>query len=459
MAGIEREQFSTRTGFLLITAGCAIGLGNVWRFPYITGQYGGALFVFLYIVFLVLVGLPILSIELAVGRASRKSLGASFEVLTPGQGWKRHKYWMIVGNYVLMAFYSLVTGWMLYYTYEILTGGFAGGIDQPTAGRYFDGMLSRPWSQLGCTVIVTVAAFAVCAGGLRQGVERITKPLMLLLFLLLIFLSLRSLTLPGFAAGMRYYLRPDFDNLQASGVLTALSAAMGQAFFTLGLGVGSIQIFGSYMNRRRTLMSEAVTITLLDTLVALLAGVVIFPACFSYGIEPGAGPGLIFVTLVSVFSNMEYGQIWGGIFFLFMLFAAVSTLIAVFENLIGICMDLFDMSRVRAVTVNCLLVLLLGLPCMLGYNVWADVHPMGGGSTILDTYDFVLSENILPLGAMCYILYVVLKRGWGFDAYRAEVNTGRGVRLGRAALGYYRWVLPLVVAALFVQGYVGIFGH
>ena len=453
----SRESFSSRLGFLLITAGCAIGLGNVWRFPYITGQYGGAAFVFIYIAFLLLVGIPMLSIELAVGRASRKSLGSSFEALTPNSGFRKHKYWMIAGNYVLMSFYSLVTGWMLYYTIKMFSGAFGSNLDQAQAGAIFGSMLAEPTVQFVCTLLVTALSFSICAMGLRGGVERIAKPLMLLLFVLLVVLAVRSFTLPGFKEGMAYYLQPNFENMQQAGIAQTLSAAMGQAFFTLGLGVGSIQIFGSYMSKNCSLGYESVVIAILDTFVALLAGIVIFPACFSYGIEPGAGPGLIFVTLVSVFSHMAGGVFWGGLFFLFMLFAAVSTLIAVFENLIGICMDLFGMSRIRAVVVNFFAVIILGLPCMLGYNLLADVHPMGGDSTILDTYDFVLSENILPLGAMVYVLYVVLKRGWGFDNYLKEVNTGKGLKFSRVARNYYRIVLPLIIVALFVQGYIGIF--
>ena len=453
----SRESFSSRLGFLLITAGCAIGLGNVWRFPYITGQYGGAAFVFIYIAFLILVGIPMLSIELAVGRASRKSLGLSFETLTPNSGFSKNKYWMIAGNYVLMSFYSLVTGWMLYYTVKTFSGEFAHEMDQAQAGGIFAGMLADPSMQFVCTLIVTLGSFGICAMGLRGGVERIAKPLMLLLFVLLLILAVRSFTLPGFSEGMSYYLKPSLENMEKAGIAQTLSAAMGQAFFTLGLGVGSIQIFGSYMSKKCSLGYESVLIAVLDTCVALLAGIVIFPACFSYGSEPGAGPCLIFVTLVSVFPHMTGGVFWGGLFFLFMLFAAVSTLIAVFENLIGISMDLFGMSRIRAVILNFFAVIVLGLPCMFGYNLLSDVHPMGGESTILDTYDFVLSENILPLGAMVYVLYVILKRGWGFDSYAKEVNTGKGLKLPKFARVYYRTVLPLVILALFVQGYIGFF--
>jgi len=289
-------------------------------------------------------------------------------------------------------------------------------------------------------------------------VERITKPMMILLFALLIFLAARSFTLPGVKEGLSYYLLPSFDNMQREGILNALSAAMGQSFFTLGLGVGSIQIFGSYMKRQYTLGYEAFTITLLDTTVALLAGFIIFPACFSYGVEPGQGPGLLFVTLVTVFSNMDYGAFWGGLFFLFMLFAAVSTLIAVFENIIAITMEMFALSRIKAVLINCCVVLLLGLPCMFGYNYLSDIHPLGGSSTILDTYDFILSNNILPFGTTCYVLFITLKRGWGFDNYIAETNYGKGLKFPHAFKYYYRFILPIVILALFIQGYVGVFG-
>ena len=454
---MAREQFSSRLGFLLIAAGCAIGLGNVWRFPYITGQYGGAIFVIIYLCFLFFVGVPLLTMELSVGRASRRSLGQSFEVLAPHTKWYLNKFWMIPGNYILMAFYSLVTGWLLYYM-VMLGSGVMQAPTQEAAGQVFNELLVSPVSMFTCTVIVVVASFSVCAFGLEKGVERITKPMMILLFALLIFLAARSFTLPGVKEGLSYYLLPSFDNMQREGILNALSAAMGQSFFTLGLGVGSIQIFGSYMKRQYTLGYEAFTITLLDTTVALLAGFIIFPACFSYGVEPGQGPGLLFVTLVTVFSNMDYGAFWGGLFFLFMLFAAVSTLIAVFENIIAITMEMFALSRIKAVLINCCVILLLGLPCMFGYNYLSDIHPLGGSSTILDTYDFILSNNILPFGTTCYVLFITLKRGWGFDNYIAETNYGKGLKFPHAFKYYYRFILPIVILALFIQGYVGVFG-
>lgn len=455
---MAREQFSSRLGFLLIAAGCSIGLGNVWRFPYITGEYGGAIFLVIYLFFLFLVGVPILTIELAVGRASRRSLGKSFEEISPNTKWNLNKFLMISGNYVLMAFYSLVTGWMFYYMIKVGSGAYTGVISRDEAGGLFGSMLADPSSQFICTLIVVIGSFAVCACGLQKGVERITKPMMILLFVLLVFMAARSFILPGAKEGISYYLMPNFSNLKEHGILNTLSAAMAQSFFTLGLGVGSIQIFGSYMNREHTLFSEGMTLTILNTVVAVLSGFIIFPACFSYGVQPDSGPGLVFISLVSVFSNMAYGQVWGAVFFLFMLFASVSTLIAVFENIIAICMEIFDISRVKSVVYNCIVIILLGIPCLLGYNLWSDIQPLGAGSTILDTYDFVLSKNILPYGTLCYILYVVLKRGWGFDNYLKEANTGIGIKIPLWALNYYKFVLPVVIVVLFLQGYVEIFG-
>ena len=455
---MAREQFSSRLGFLLIAAGCSIGLGNVWRFPYITGEYGGAIFLVIYLFFLFLVGVPILTIELAVGRASRRSLGKSFEEISPNTKWNLNKFLMISGNYVLMAFYSLVTGWMFYYMIKVGSGAYTGVISRDEAGGLFGSMLADPASQFICTLIVVIGSFAVCACGLQKGVERITKPMMILLFVLLVFMAARSFILPGAKEGISYYLMPNFSNLKEHGILNTLSAAMAQSFFTLGLGVGSIQIFGSYMNREHTLFSEGMTLTILNTVVAVLSGFIIFPACFSYGVQPDSGPGLVFISLVSVFSNMAYGQVWGAVFFLFMLFASVSTLIAVFENIIAICMEIFDISRVKSVVYNCIVIILLGIPCLLGYNLWSDIQPLGAGSTILDTYDFILSKNILPYGTLCYILYVVLKRGWGFDNYLKEANTGIGIKIPLCALNYYKFVLPVVIVVLFLQGYVEIFG-
>lgn len=456
-----REHFSSRLGFLLITAGCAIGLGNVWRFPYIVGQYGGAIFVFIYVFFLIVFGLPLLMMELAIGRASRKSLALSFETLQPQGGrWHFNKYWMISGNYILMSFYSVITGWMLYYCIKGFTGEFGINTDAAAAGQEFADMLNSPSAMLMSTIAVVALAFGICACGLRKGVERITKPLMLLLFALLIFLAIRSCTLDGFEQGIAYYLKPDLSKITDGGiarVIEVLSAAMAQAFFTLSIGIGAIQIFGTYMNSNQTLASEGLSILALDTLVAFLSGLVIFPACFTYAVEPGQGPGLIFVTLVSVFSNMDNGAFWGGLFFMFMLFAALSTLIAVFENIIAITMELFTTSRRRAVMWNFVVILVIALPCLFGFNILSDVHPLGGSSSILDLEDFLISYNILPFGALCYAAFVTWKGGWGYQNFLNEVNTGTGVKMPGWGLNYYRYVVPVVIFLLIANCYYSVF--
>ena len=454
-----REHFSTRLGFLLIAAGCAIGLGNVWRFPYITGQYGGAIFVLIYIFFLVAFGLPLLMMELAIGRASRRSLAGSFECLQSNSNgkWHYNKYWMIAGNYILMSFYSVITGWLFYYMIRFWVGGFEAGIQQEQASVEFSELLANPLTMFVCMVTVVVASFAIVALGVVRGVERITKPMMLLLFALLIFMAVRSFTLPGFSEGISYYLMPNVGSISEHGIMEVLWAAMGQSFFTLSVGQGSILIFGSYLDKQHTLVTEATYICGLDTTVALLSGFIIFPACFSYGIAPDAGPNLLFVTLTTVFSNMSLGWFWGGLFFLFMLFAAVSTLIAVFESIIAISMDLFAVSRVKAVIVNFLIITVMAIPCVLGFNYLSFVHPLGFG-TILDFQDFLISNNVLPIGSLVFVLFITAKTGWGFDNYLKECNIGDGVKLSRGLIWYFRFVMPLIIAILLVAGYVNIFG-
>ncbi len=456
-----REHFATRLGFLLITAGCAIGLGNVWRFPYIVGQYGGAFFVLIYIFFLVFFGLPLLMMELAIGRSSRRSLAQSFETLEPqGRHWHFNKWWMIAGNYVLMSFYSVITGWMLYYSLKGFSGEFGVNSDATVAGAAFADMLASPSSMLISMLAVVAVAFGICACGLRKGVERITKPMMILLFALLIFMALRSFTLDGFEEGVSYYLKPDLSKITDGGiarVIEVFSAAMAQAFFTLSIGVGAIQIFGTYMSSNQTLASEGLSILALDTTVAFLSGLVIFPACFTYAVEPGQGPSLIFVTLVSVFSHMENGAFWGGIFFVFMLFAALSTLIAVFENIIAIFMELFTTSRRRAVMINFCVIFVVSLPCILGFNYWSDIHPLGGSSTILDLEDFIISYNILPFGALVYAAFITWRGGWGFNNFLSECNTGKGVRMPSWGLNYYRFVVPVVIFLLIANCYYSVF--
>ncbi|MBQ9275093.1 MAG: sodium-dependent transporter [Succinivibrio sp.] len=454
----KRELFSSRLGFMLIAAGCAIGLGNVWRFPFIAGKYGGALFVLIYLVFLIALGLPLLTMELAVGRASRKSLAGSFESLEqPGSRFHLNKYWMILGNYVLMSFYTVVTGWLLFYCIKGFTGEFGHNTLAEQSAQAFVNMIGSPAEMFINMLAVVAIGFAVCAMGLRRGVERITKPMMMLLFLLLAFLSLRSVLLPGFGDGIRYYLYPNLENFQRYSLTEIISAAMAQAFFTLSIGVGAIQIFATYTSKSHTLLTEAVNITLLDTLVALLSGFIIFPACYSYGVSPDEGPSLIFITLVSVFSHMQYGAFIGGMFFMFMTFAALSTLIAVFENIIAITMEIFDISRARSVIANFFVVLIISLPCLFGFNYLSDLHPLGGNSTFLDLEDFLISDNILPLGALLYVLFVTCRGGWKFEDYLAEVNTGAGLKLPAAFRWHFKYVIPVVIVLLVINCYVSVF--
>ncbi|MCK0525738.1 MULTISPECIES: sodium-dependent transporter [unclassified Anaerobiospirillum] len=454
----QREQFSSRLGFLLIAAGCAIGLGNVWRFPYITGQYGGAIFVLMYLFFLLLLGVPLLTLELSVGRASRRSVARAFEILEqPGSRWHWNKFWMIPGSYILMSFYGVITGWLLYYMLRTATGFFPEGTTQQTAGMRFEELLASPYIMFACMMSVAFIAFSIVALGVVKGVERITKPLMLVLFALLIFMAVRSVSLPGFAEGISYYLNPSWDSVQKHGFMQAMWAAMGQVFFTLSVGQGSIEIFGTYMDKRHSLTSEAILICILDTTVALLAGFVIFPACFSFDIEPGAGPSLLFVTLTTVFSNMEFGIFWGTLFFLFMLFAALSTLIAVFESIISMTMDLFTISRVKAVIYNFAIITVMSIPCILGFNVLKDFHPLGGQTVIMDLQDFIVSNNVLPIGSLVFLLFITAKSGMGFKRYREECNTGSGPKIPEWTLWYFKYVLPVVIAVILVVGYYNIF--
>ncbi len=454
-----REHFSSRLGFVLIAAGCAIGLGNVWRFPFIVGQYGGALFVLIYLVFLVACGLPLLTMELAVGRASRRSLAQSFEILEqPGSKLHVNKFWMILGNYVLMSFYTVVAGWMLYYAIKGFSGEFGVNTSAEDAGVAFGAMLSSPADMLINMIAVTAIGFGICAMGLRKGVERITKPMMILLFVLLIALAGHSLFLDGFSEGLSYYLAPNLEIFKTKPLTEILSAAMAQAFFTLSIGIGAIQIFGTYAGSSHTLLTESVNIAVLDTIVALLSGFIIFPACFSYGVQPDQGPSLIFITLVSIFSHMELGWLWGGLFFLFMAFASLSTLIAVFENIIAICMEVFKTSRRKSVTYNFIVILAISLPCLLGFNYLSDVHPLGGNSSFLDLEDFIISDNILPLGALFYVLFVTLKNGWGFDKYLEEANRGKGFKMPYWCKPYFRYVLPVIIIVLVANCYVTVFG-
>ena len=449
----NREKFSSRIGFLLISAGCAIGLGNVWRFPFITGQYGGAAFVLIYLFFLIILGLPILVMEYAVGRASQKSIARSFQVLEPkGTKWHWYSYVGMAGNYLLMMFYTTVAGWMISYFFKMLKGDFVGK-NPAQVENTFGTMLSDPKAQIFWMLVVIALGFLVCSLGLQNGVEKITTVMMSCLFIVILVLIARSVTLDGASAGLKFYLIPDFAAVKKQGVMTVVSAAMGQAFFTLSLGIGAIAIFGSYIDKSRRLTGEAISVAILDTLVALMAGLVIFPACFAFGVNPGSGPNLVFITLPNVFNHMPSGTLWGMLFFVFMSFAALSTVIAVFENIISMSMDVFGWERRKALTVNLVGIAVLSMPTVLGFNVWSGVQLFGPGSTIMDVEDFVVSSNILPLGSLLFVLFCTKKSGWGFERFLEETNTGVGMNFPKFLRRYMRYVLPMIVLVIYFKGY------
>ena len=452
---MEREQFKSRLGFILISAGCAIGLGNVWRFPYIVGEYGGAAFIVLYLLFLIGFGVPIMVTEFAVGRASRHSTGRAFDILEPkGSKWHIFKWVSFIGLYMLMMFYTTVAGWMLAYVPEMamtdLAGATAAGM-----GEAFDSMLASPVELVFWMIVTCLASLAICSLGLQKGVERITKVLMIGLLLLIVVLVVRSLTLDGAAAGIAFYLMPDFSNLFSSpaGFSEALFAAMGQAFFTLSIGIGSMEIFGSYIDKKYALTGEAVRIAGLDTFVAITTGLIIFPACFAFGVAPDSGPGLVFVTLPAVFAQMPLGNVWATLFFILMSFAAISTVIAVFEGILAFWMDNWGMSRKRAVAINCMLIPLLSLPCALGFNVWAGFEIPGLGN-IQAIEDFLVSNNFLILGSLIFVLFCTSKRGWGWSNFLVEANEGQGMKFPAWLRGWMRFGVPALILVIFVSGWL-----
>lgn len=454
---MEREKFSSRLGFILISAGCAIGLGNVWRFPYIVGEYGGAAFVLVYLAFLVVLGLPIVIMEFAVGRASRRSAALSFDLLEPeGSKWHLNKYIAMAGNYLLMMFYTTVGGWMLLYFLKMVKGDFTGMGAEAVSGE-FSSMLGNPGLMGLFMVIVVLLCFGVCAMGFEKGVERITKGMMVCLLALIVVLAVHSMVLEGGAPGLEFYLKPDFNKMVESGMGEVVFAALGQSFFTLSIGIGALAIFGSYIGKERSLTGEAVSVTLLDTLVAFMSGLIIFPACFAYNIEPTAGPSLIFITLPNVFNHMAGGRIWGSLFFMFMSFAAFSTIIAVFQNIISFATDLTGCSVKKAVICNIIVIILLSIPCILGFNLWSSFAPLGSGSTVLDLEDFILSNNLLPIGSMIYLLFCTSRYGWGFKKFLAEANEGEGVKFPQWTRIYVSYVLPVIVLLIFIQGYASKF--
>ena len=451
---MEREKLSSRLGFILLSAGCAIGIGNVWRFPYVAGRYGGGAFVLFYLFFLAIMGLPVMTMEFAVGRASKKSVIRSFHELEPkGTKWHWHGYVGLAGNYCLMMFYTTVAGWMLYYFYLMLTGRFTGA-DAGEVGQMFGSMLAKPGVMAGLMLFVVVVGFGICSAGLQSGVERITKGMMAALLGIMVLLAIHSLTMEGGAEGLAFYLKPDFGRMMEVGIGETMVGAMNQAFFTLSLGIRSMAIFGSYIGKEHTLLKESVNIAVLDTFVAIVAGLIIFPACFSFGINPDSGPSLIFVTLPNVFNNMAGGRIWGTLFFVFMSFAAFSTVLAVFENIISCGMDMWGLSRKKSCLINGILLAVLSLPCVLGFNLWSGFMPFGEGSNILDLEDFIVSNLLLPLGSFVYLLFCVTKKGWGFDNYLKEANTGNGWKVSKALKIYLKVVLPALILFIFAKGII-----
>lgn len=451
---MKRESFKSRLGFLLVSAGCAIGIGNVWRFPYVTGQNGGGIFVLFYLIFLVIMGLPVLTMELAVGRASRKSAVLGYKALEKkGSKWHIHGWVAIFGCCMLMMYYTTVSGWMVTYFFKFLTGSFKSGMTTEDTAQAFSNLLGDPKQMAFWMILTVVVGFLVCSRGLQNGLEKISKFMMTALLLLIVVLAVHSLTLSNAAEGVKFYLVPNTEAVAAVGLKNVITAAMNQAFFTLSLGVAAMEIFGSYMGKDHTLAGEGVRICALDTFVAIMAGLIIFPACFSYNVEVNAGPSLIFITLPNVFINMSGGRIWGSLFFLFMTFASFSTVIAVFENIMSFCMDMFGRSRNKAALINCIVILIASLPCVLGYNVWSNLHLIGGRD-VLDSEDFIVSNLLLPIGSLIYLLFCVTKWGWGFEKYCEEANTGDGIKISKKLKPYFQFILPILIVFILVQGLI-----
>ena len=451
---MKRESFKSRLGFLLVSAGCAIGIGNVWRFPYVTGQNGGGIFVLFYLIFLVIMGLPVLTMELAVGRASRKSAVLGYKALEKkGSKWHIHGWVAIFGCCMLMMYYTTVSGWMVTYFFKFLTGSFKSGMTTEDTAQAFSNLLGDPKQMAFWMILTVVVGFLVCSRGLQNGLEKISKFMMTALLLLIVVLAVHSLTLSNAAEGVKFYLVPNTEAVAAVGLKNVITAAMNQSFFTLSLGVAAMEIFGSYMGKDHTLAGEGVRSCALDTFVATMAGLIIFPACFSYNVEVNAGPSLIFITLPNVFINMSGGRIWGSLFFLFMTFASFSTVIAVFENIMSFCMDMFGWSRNKAALINCIVILIASLPCVLGYNVWSNLHLIGGRD-VLDSEDFIVSNLLLPIGSLIYLLFCVTKWGWGFEKYCEEANTGDGIKISKKLKPYFQFILPILIVFILIQGLI-----
>lgn len=455
MAG--REKFASRLGFILVSAGCAVGIGNVWKFPYICGMYGGAAFIIMYLVFLLILGLPILVCEFTMGRGSQLGMGRAFEKLEPkGTKWHSLKWISILGSFLLMMFYTMVGGWMLYYAYLELTGKMA-GLDADGVANVFSDMLSQPVTMGGWALAAIVISFGICALGVKNGVEKVTKVMMACLIVLMVVLAVHSVFLPNASEGIKFYLVPDFKIVAQNGIGTSVFAAMSHAFFTLSIGIGAMEIFGSYLDRKKRITGEAINIILLDTFVALMAGFIIIPACFAFGVEPGAGPSLLFITLPNVFNNMAGGRIWGTMFFVFMSFAALSTIVAVFENIIAAFIDMNGWSRKKSVGINFVLVTVLSIPAIIGFNLLSKFQPLGEGTTIMDLEDFLVSYNLLPLGSLVFVLFCVRKNGWGFENFLKEANTGEGIKFPEWIRVYMQYILPIIVCVIYLKGYYDFF--
>ena len=453
----ERETLASRLGFILLSAGCAVGLGNVWRFPYITGQYGGAVFVLIYLLCLALIGLPVMVMEFSIGRASKRNVSDALKILEPSGGkWHLFGPVAVAGNYLLMMFYTVITGWLLYYFVSSLSGKFQ-GLDAEGARTAFAALQSNVPVQIAFMVLSVVIGFLICMGGLRNGVERASKVMMLGLLCIMLLLVLNSAFLDNAADGFRFYLVPDIERAKEAGLSEIIFAAMSQAFFTLSIGMGGMEIFGSYIGREQSLTGEAMRIIILDTSVALMAGLIIFPACFSFGVNPDSGPDLLFVTLPNIFSSMAGGRIWGSLFFLFMAFAAMTTLIAVFENIIAYWMDSHGWTRKKASLVNMGAIAILSVPCILGFNVLSSFQPLGEGTSILDLEDFLISSTIMPIGSLLFVLFCSHKSGWGWKNFISEADAGKGLKFPSWLRVYVKWILPAVVAVIFIKGYWDIF--
>lgn len=449
---MSREKLSSRLGFILLSAGCAIGLGNIWRFPYMVGKYGGGAFVLVYLFFLIILGLPIIVMEYSVGRGSQKSVAQSFHILEhKGQKWHLFSYVAMAGNYLLVMFYTTIAGWMLAYFVKMLNGDFI-GLNPKEVSNVFTTLQSNPEASVFLMILIVIIGCGICAVGLQRGVEKVTKVMMGLLLGVMVLLVVKSLSLDGAMKGVEFYLVPDFNVLMENGIFNAVYGAMGQAFFTLSIGMGGMAIFGSYIGKDHSLTGEGFRVLALDTFVATMAGLIIFPACMSFGVDAGSGPGLVFVTLPNIFNAMENGQIWGTLFFIFMNFAALSTIIAVFENIVSFSIDLFQWSRRKSVILNFIIIVIGSIPCAIGFSILSGFQPLGPGSAVLDLLDFLVSNVIMPLGSLVFLFFCTRKIGWGWKNFMSEANAGKGLSFPEKAKFYVSWILPLIVIFIFLFG-------